>query len=267
MDAELRADGLGSSRGILIVEGPDDKRVFARHVHDHAQILPAGGRRLLISAHQKASAEQRKKMVFVTDCDYEVRRGNLTGAPDLIITTRTDMEGDLFSLGLLEKMVIDLVPRALESQVTSLRIAASLREEAERIALPLGRLRMAAQPLGIALNLEDLRIVKYWNPGTRHMDADKLVRAMHSKVASAIDLAEWCKLVEQTPTDSDMCHGKDLTRAICFLLKANHRVEVPVDSIVRMMRSSLTQESMDAWDVIRRIKAWQAINQRFVLGA
>lgn len=266
MDAELRADGLGESRGILVVEGPDDKRVFARHVRDHAQILPAGGRKLLISAHQKANAEQRGKIIFVTDCDYEVRRGALVGAPDLIITTLTDMESDLLTLGLLEALVLDLVPRALESVSACQQIVGRLRSDAEAIALPLGRLRMAAQPLGIPLHLEDLKLARYWNASTRSMDLPKLIRAMHTKVAEEIDASEWPKLVEQTPVDSGMCHGKDMVRALSFLLREIYRVEASAESLARMMRSALSSEALDAWDVIRRIKAWQVTNQRHVLG-
>ncbi|MFC8937181.1 hypothetical protein ACFT1B_03450 [Streptomyces griseoincarnatus] len=266
MDAELRADGLGESRGILVVEGPDDKRIFARHVRDHAQILPAGGRKLLISAHQKANAEQRGKIVFVTDCDYEVRRGALAGAPDLIITTLTDMESDLLTLGLLEALVLDLVPRALESRATCQQIVSRLRSDAEAVALPLGRLRMAAQPLGVPLHLEDIKLARYWNTTTRTMDLGKLIRAMHTKVADEVGVSDWVKLVEQTPEDSGMCHGKDLVRALSFLLKVSYRVEVTADSIVRMMRSGLTTEVLETWDVIRRIRAWQVANRRYVLG-
>lgn len=267
MDAELRADGLGASRGILVVEGPDDKRVFARHVYDPAQILPAGGRTLLISAHQKASEEQRAKIVFVTDCDYEVRRGALRGAPDLIITTLTDMESDLLALGLIEPLVMELVPRALESREACGRVVARLREDVEKIALPLGRLRMAAQPLGIPLHLEDLKISRYWDANAQVMDFAKLVRAMHSKVSGVIGLADWCKLTEGTPVDAGMCHGKDQVRALSFLLKSHYRVDVAPDLLVKIIRSSLTADYLESWDVIRRIKAWQISTQRCVLGA
>ncbi|NEC06151.1 hypothetical protein [Streptomyces sp. SID7909] len=266
MDAELRADGLGDSKGVLVVEGPDDKRIFARHVSDHAQILPAGGRRILISAHEKANAEQRGKIVFVTDCDYEVRRGSLAGAPDLIITTLTDMESDLLTLGLLESLVIELIPRALESRATCRQIVKRLRSDAESVAIPLGRLRMATLPLGIPLHLEDLKLGRYWDNAARTMDLGKLTRAMHTKVANKIDLSEWVKLVEETPEDSGMCHGKDLVRAISFLLKGNYRVDVTAESLARMMRSGLTSELLEGWDVIRRIRAWQATNRRYVLG-
>ncbi len=267
MDAELRADGLGPSFGVLIVEGPDDKRVFARHVRDAAQILPAGGRTLLISAHQKANLDQRQKIVFVTDCDYEVRRGALRGAPDLVITSLTDMESDLLDLGLVESIVVDLVPRALESRAACLRIASKLRLGAEAISLPLGRIRMAAKPLGVPLDLADVKLARYWDSKNSVMNYGKLVSAMHTKVAEVIGFDDWRKLVDRAPEDRGMCHGKDLVRALSFLLKSEYRVESATpDLIVRMMRANLNEKHLDAWDVVRRVRAWQQRHHRQVFG-
>ncbi|MFK4265332.1 hypothetical protein [Streptomyces milbemycinicus] len=266
MDAELRADGLGSSRGVLVVEGPDDKRIFARYVHDPAQILPAGGRKLLISAHEKASKTQRTKLVFVTDCDYEVRRGSLRGSPDLVITTLTDMESDLLSLGVIEPLVLELVPQALESRAACQSIARKLQMRAVRIAVPIGRIRMAAQPLGIPIDWNDIKLSRYWDSRLGEMNFPRLVDATHSKVSTAIGFNEWRALAKKAPGDAGMCHGKDLVRAIAFLLKTEFRATgVTAETLTKLIRTSLTEHHLGTWDVIRRIKAWQLQNKRHVL--
>ncbi|WP_123954008.1 hypothetical protein [Streptomyces nigra] len=266
MDAELRADGLGPSQGILVVEGPDDKRIFARHVQNLSQILPAGGRKMLISAHEKANSQQRAKILFVTDCDYEVRRGTLRGCPDLVITTLTDMESDLLALGLIELLVLELVPQALESQAVCKSISAKLRIKTEKMALPIGRLRMAAQPLGIPLEWGDVKIARYWDSRTESVNFTKLIDAMHSKVSDEVSFAEWRKLATETPEDTGMCHGKDLVRILASLLKSDYRVEnVTADVLARMMRANLTSEYLDSWGVVRRIKTWQEGNRRQIL--
>ncbi|MEU1863253.1 hypothetical protein [Streptomyces gardneri] len=265
LDAELRADGLGSSKGVLIVEGPDDKRVFARHVADPAQILPAGGRRLLMSAHEKASEIQRTKMIFVTDCDYEVRFKTLHGASDLVITTYTDMESDLISLGLIEAVLIEFVPSALSSNSACRSIAATVSEKARNIALPMGRMRMAAKPLGIPINLDDVKISRYWDARKGEMNSARLVDAMHTKVSEAVTFEQWRDRVDATPTDFGMCHGKDLVRAVAFLLKTEHRSDgITVDSLARVMRSSISPAHLKSWDVVRRIESWQQANRRDV---
>ncbi|MEQ6025507.1 hypothetical protein SOM70_23345 [Streptomyces salinarius] len=266
MDADLRADGLGSSRAILVVEGPDDKRIFARHVLDPAQIVPAGGRKLLLSAHEKATKQQRAKIIFVTDCDYEVRRGLLHGSPDLVITTLTDMESDLISLGLIEPLVLELVPKALESQAACRSISTNVLGKAKEISLPLGRLRMAAQPLGVPLNLDDVKISRYWDSRTDSMDFAKLVDAMHSKVSDVISFNDWRTLVAESPDDMGMCHGKDLLRSVAHVLRSDYRVpDMTSDLLARMMRAHLSREYLGKWEVIRRIRAWQQASQRYIL--
>ncbi|MCL6286740.1 MULTISPECIES: toprim domain-containing protein [Streptomyces] len=268
MDAELRADGLGTDRGILVVEGPDDKRVFARHVFDASQILPAGGRKILLSAHEKATQAQRAKIIFVTDCDYEVRRGNLRGAPDLVITTFTDMESDLIDLGLVELAVLDLVPGALDSSAACKRISEALLSKARKMALPLGRIRMAAQPLGIPIHLDDVKMPRYWDNKDQSINSQKLTDAMHSKVSEVVGFQEWRELVEKSPADPGMCHGKDLARNLASLLKSDHRVDgITADRLVQMMRAHLDNEHLSRWDVVSRIRGWQKLHHRFVLSS
>ncbi|MGY5120993.1 hypothetical protein ACWC2H_34965 [Streptomyces sp. 900105755] len=178
------------------------------------------------------------------------------------------MESDLLALGLIESIILELVPRALESRASCNQITAKIRTRAERIALPLGRLRMAAQPLGIPLNLDDIKLSRYWDAKTGSMNFTRLVDAMHSKVSSVIDFNEWRKLVADTPEDIGMCQGKDLVRALAFLLKSEYRVDgASVEMVVRIIRASLTSHHLESWEVIRRIKRWQENNRRYLLTA
>ncbi|SCK28058.1 hypothetical protein YWIDRAFT_01421 [Streptomyces sp. SceaMP-e96] len=127
---------------------------------------------------------------------------------------------------------------------------------------------MAAQPLGIPLKLDELKIARYWDPKTGSMDFAKLVDAMHSKVSDVIGFHEWRALACGTPQDDGMCHGKDLLRALTFLLKSDWRVDnITDDLLIKMMRAILNDNHMNSWDVIRRIKAWQKMHRRYVLGA
>lgn len=264
-DAELRSDGLGSAMGILVVEGPDDKRAFLPHVAHSSQIVPAGGRRLLLSAHEKMSTEYRSRIIFVTDCDYEVRRGALVGAKDLVITRFTDLESDLIGLGVVENLAIELIPRALSSQEELERISSSIHKKAQAISCPLGRIRMAAQPLGVPLGLDKLKIHNYWNRVNAEFDFAKVISALHTKVAAHVTAEAWKELVLSMPDDDGMCHGKDLVRSLALILKQDYGVDISGDEIARMMRMSLREDSMKKWDVARRIRDWEEANGRRVL--
>jgi len=99
-DAQLRIDQFGGGKGVLVVEGPTDKRLLSRLTVHRQQVLAAGGRRLLLRAHTVASETGVTDIAFVTDCDYEVSLGSLIpGSPSLFITTNADVEADLVSLG------------------------------------------------------------------------------------------------------------------------------------------------------------------------
>jgi hypothetical protein len=265
--ADLRLDAFGPEVGVLVVEGPDDKRVFIRHVSSFSQLVPAGGRTLLLAAHEASSAEDRRRMVFLTDCDYEVRFGNLHPADSLVITEKTDLECDLIDLGLLYRVVLEILPAALGSETRAAQIVESTLTAAESFALPLGRIRMAAKPLGIPLHLEEIKHEKHWNVSARRADADKLARTAYARLREAgigISEQEWRILVAETPDDPDMCQGKDLINAIHFWLRREHSLpsDVKPVTICRLLRTSLWRTDLSAWSVGRRIQKWESATGR-----
>src|SRR5262249_45079834 len=150
----LRLDALGDESAVLVVEGNDDKRLFFPHLSSTADIVPAGGKKLLRAALESIRATDQGRVLFFTDCDYDVTAGDLRGGPDVVITTSCDVESDLISLGILRRVAIEVVPQAMIARDSPSKIEADVREHAERIALPFGRIRMAAQPLGVDLQLD-----------------------------------------------------------------------------------------------------------------
>lgn len=269
-DVRLRLDSFEQRRlGILIVEGPDDRRVFFRHVESLALIVPAGGRTMLLRAYNETTVSDRKRILFLTDCDYEVRRGSLRARDGLIITEKTDVECDLIDLGALYAVVGELVPEALGSDERLYQIADRILAEATAFALPLGRMRMAAQPMGVPLNLETIKHRRYWNYRMRSVNLETLNRAIYSRVREEINMSieEWNKRVQETPDDVDMCHGKDLLGGIFFALKKNHNIDddVEVKTISRLLRTGVRKSELRNWSVIRRIREWEHANKRKLL--
>jgi hypothetical protein len=258
-DARLRLDALGAGFGVLVVEGPDDKRLFYGRVGDPAQLLPAGGRRLLLAAFAAATAADRDRIVFITDCDYAVRSGELTGGHGIVITSGTDVESDLLSLGLLPKIVTEIVPSALSADRIEL-VADHALKLATALALPVGRLRMAAQPLGVDLGFEQLDFSKYWARGAAALDVEKLLQVMGGKLRGCgcdVDLVE---LIRATPSDTGMCHGKDLLSALRTVLIQEHRVDqkITAELLGMMLRLVLDDARFEQWRVVQRIRAWES---------
>lgn len=266
-EARLRLDALGSGSGIIVVEGPDDKRLFYSRTVSPAQIMPTGGRTLLLAAFRAAKDADRERMIFVTDCDYAVRAGELSGGHGLVITAGTDVESDLLSLGLLSRIVTEIVPSALPTNQVD-RIAAQALQLATTLALPLGRVRMAARPLGVDLELEELDFSKYWIRRAGQFDETKLLRVTGDKLrAAGHKNLDWIDRVRSTPSDSGMCHGKDLISAIRTVLIKDHGVDqkVSTDVLSVMLRLVVDDSRFEEWPVVKRIRKWEAATGSSVL--
>src|SRR5262249_53384905 len=150
-DAELRLDRFGPKHGVLIVEGPNDKRLLCTRAINRQQIMTAGGRRLLLSAHSLAVARKFDGALFLTDCDYEVVLGSLRPAPSLVITKHADVEADLLDAGGLQELVLQLVPAALNDDADLNRITEAVRERSVVLAELLGRIRQVAKSEGFPI--------------------------------------------------------------------------------------------------------------------
>src|SRR5580658_6101375 len=105
-DVRLRLEALGEKSSALIVEGNDDQRLFHSWVAATAQVVPTGGKTLLRSALLSIREDDRGRVLFLTDCDYDVAAGTLRGGPDIVITSTCDVESDLIELGILERLAI-----------------------------------------------------------------------------------------------------------------------------------------------------------------
>jgi hypothetical protein len=260
-DVRLRLDASGRNAGALIVEGPDDKRLFNRHVLEAPLVVVSGGRTLLLSALEKATNADKERMLFVTDCDYEVMSGRLTGGSDRVITTNADVETDLIALGMLERIVEEVVSRALTSRTEAANITSEVLQRSTQFAQPLGRMRAVAQPLGIELDLSNLDFGRHRVRNSVTVDVDKLYRTVHSRIReSGLAEREFRSRAEAMPDDYRMCKGKDLVRAIHFVLRRDYRVgtDIAPDVIARMLRFGLEDDRFESWEVTRRIRAWEA---------
>ena len=125
-DVRLRLDALGEESSVLVVEGHDDKRLFYTRMSASADVIPSGGKRLLRSALGVLLETDKGRVLFFTDCDYDVPAGILRGGPDVIITATCDVESDLIHLGILDKVAVEVVPQAIASKDSAAKIGATV---------------------------------------------------------------------------------------------------------------------------------------------
>jgi hypothetical protein len=256
-DATLRIDAWRrESLGVIVVEGPDDKKLFYRRVHNPAQIIVAGGRKLLLAAYEAAKHQDLNRIIFVTDCDYAVRRGELSGGHGLAITTNTNVEADLVELNLLLPVILEISPRTMrESHVT--RLCEEILFMAQSIAIPLGQIRMATEPLGVSLKLDELDLSKFWNRRNRTPDTEKMLTVIGQKLKrGGIEGMAWRTAVNEVPADPSICNGKDLLRATRMILHHHYGVsnEITDTVFIRMVRLAMDSSSFESWGIVKRIR-------------
>lgn len=67
--------------------------IFAERVR-RDQLIAAGGKPLLLEAHEIVREEPDAGIVFIADCDFDVPAGRLKGSQNLIITECPAVETD-----------------------------------------------------------------------------------------------------------------------------------------------------------------------------
>lgn len=266
-DAILRLDQFGSNYGILIVEGPDDKRFMCARTRYRQQVIAAGGRRMLLSAHAASVARGLNGIVFLTDCDYEVTLGNLSPSRGLIITRHADIEADLLDAGGFERLIIQVVAAALDNEEELARITAAARQRSVALADVLGRIRQVAKSEGFRVST-DIRHHKYRLSGSADVDEKRLIRAVYqasSEPTLQFDVfAEYVTCIEQS---YDNCNGHDLVAALHHVLRDDFGVRnQSPDQLETLLRASVPEKDFFELDFVARLMRWEERNGCRIIG-
>lgn len=257
-DALLRRDRFGASFGVLIVEGPDDKRLFSERTLRRQQVIAAGGRRLLLASHSAALAKKYSAVVFVADCDYDVVMNMLRPSHELIITEHADLESDLLADGGWERLVAQLVPAALDDDDRLAEIVAAVMARTVVLAEMLGRYRRVSRELGIVANT-DIRHTRYRRSGTDQIDEDRLLRSLwQSSEECTLDLGEFSDRIRSIESDYNNCNGHDLVKALHHVLREDFGVRgLTAENLEDLLRHGVNQEAFENWSVTKRIRRWE----------
>ena len=268
-DARLQVEALGEGHGVLIVEGDSDKRLLAPRWMSVANVIVGTNKTLVMDAHAGLLEHDRGRIVCLVDCDDDVARGTLRGAPDLIITTNADMEADLVAQGAIRAVVALVVREALNSDRHLDEITAAVLERSGACVIPLGRLRRAARVAGIALEFQpwDFDYESVRTRGTAEVD-EAAVRAELQRRANLRpqQMARIERNLAAIRTDYAVCNGKDVIAACASVLKTDYRVSRRrLDNLDDMVRLGLAPAEFEAWDVVRRVRRWEATHGTSVL--
>jgi len=265
-DAILRRDRFAPEFGMLVVEGPDDKRLFADRTVHRQQVIAAGGRRLLLASHIAARSKKYDWLICVTDCDYDVTMGLLRAEPGLIITEHADLESDLLACGGWERLVMQVVPAALDDDDRLDEIVAAVMSRTVSLADVLGRYRRVAREAGFAINT-DIRHTKYRRSGTDQVDEERLLRSLwQGSEECTLDLNEFSGRIGAMQADYNNCNGHDLAKALLHVLREDFGIRsITADNLEDLLRHGVSKEEFEAWRVVARIRQWERESQVAIL--
>lgn len=260
-DARLRVAGLHEGLGVLLVEGPDDQRIFAKRcAASTRQICVAGSKGILLDAYHSRSPEDEDRLIFFADCDYDVPTGNLRGGEaGLILTQNADADADLASLpGVIADIVTQLVPSALHTGPSG--IAADVMAKAVALAGAVGRVRKAARLLGIPAKFDTLSLCKF-------RDAKQVEDIALARVCEVVrqrsglhanDRERLYDMAQHKSVSIRLCNGHDLIGAIRCVLRQDYGVKNSrLETLPEMIRLA-AGENFEQWPVTDRMRQWEA---------
>ena len=269
--ARLALSSLGAEYGALIVEGQDDRKLFLRLCHRAQQIVVATGKPLVREAHGSMLDEDRGRFAFLVDCDGDVLAGRLHPDADLVITISADVENDLIEIGALETVVQEFMPGVVDGTVEASAAATELRDQAVRVATPLGHIRRAARagaiPLSKQLKVWDLDFQRFHTTE----DGALLATVLDSVVARARLTSPQRRGIErrlpQFLGEDRACNGHDLVEAIRQLLAYEHGVgKDRVRNLDGLLRAALLDvQRRESWKVVEYLRRWERVNGRKLL--
>jgi hypothetical protein len=258
-DARLRLDRFGKDHGVLVVEGPDDKRLFAPLAKNRQQVIAAGGKGRLLAAQSLAVEHEHNRVLFLADCDYDVALGHLAPAKNLVITTYADVEADLLALGAVRHLVENLVPATLDSDEYLEEVVEAVFTRSTALADVLGRLRRVARSEGFKVDTKSVKHHKYRRQRSDEVDEPKLIRALRQGSPDCpLPSDELESLVGKISRGYENCNGHDLVAAIGHVLRDDFGVRnQTVESLEKLVRYRVPADLIASWKVIQRIRGWE----------
>ncbi|MCB9763753.1 MAG: DUF4435 domain-containing protein [Alphaproteobacteria bacterium] len=253
----MRAAGYGGA--FLLVEGPDDRRFWTRHVPDGGcRLHPCGGRQALVDA----MARGVPGAAGVMDADFDHAEGRPCPHPGIARTDTHDLETLLIRspalLGVLAELGQPERIARFEAAQGPVRGALLAR------GLPLGALRWLSVREGLGLDLDRLSVRRFVDARTWDLD-------VHGLYAEAARLLGWPAarllgaLDALPPADPwQVVQGHDLVRLLAVGLRRTLGDNKPSvageERVAALLRTALDRTDLLETDMARALRRWQGAN-------
>jgi hypothetical protein len=258
---------------VLVVEGPNDPKLFKKLGVKEGCIFIAGNRDAvvgLLEYHIRERRPEEVECVFLIDCDTEGKPHSEILQKEetrLLVTQCCDIEADLFAVGMVESALCS---------VMSHEDAAAYVDEAKQMSLPLSIVRRRANKASVSMKniglFDVAREVRLeWRDATPEwrmvLEHVRLVRPWSPE---QVNLVKGQELAEPISFDR-YALGKDTIDALFFLLfedgRFEHRHFAEFSWIIEprpnfkgfgiWLRDHAEKTDISNWEVGKRLNAWQ----------
>lgn len=259
---------------ILIVEGGTDEGAFEGLSHlGNRQIFAAGTRglveQMLMGLRGRTTPDFH--CVYLVDCDGIGKADYLKEETDLIVTETCDLEADLVRLGVAE--------RVMAPYCEDVASATGLVDRACTYAMPLSSVRRAAHKASISMKRDgqqlrlaqiDSLLLSSWD--TEPPSPESVSETVAELLGwSAEDLGRVQAELDEIPREfSETCMGKDVLDALHRLAVSDCVGDIrgwSVSHFHSQVTRALSNEDLLAWEVGRRLRAWEAATNQKIIPA
>lgn len=263
---ELLMTRLKYHGSILVLEGPDDQRFWARRIDKSAcQFALARAKKTLTLAFEELDKRQFRGALGVIDADLDHLESRLPSSPNIVATDTVDLEAMLLRSTALDGVLAEMGdPRKIE--LFEKRAGHSVRTALLDRALSYGRLRWASDRAGLKIPVERLSPYKYLDEATWTLDDEGLFRdaSAHVNSLSPSDLrSHIASLPAHDPWS--VVHGKDMVRILDIGLKRVLGNGSYADHIARLLRQGIESAELHRTSVGLGITDWERQNPPYVV--
>jgi hypothetical protein len=256
---------------ILVVEGPSDEALLGPMcVHGNGQVFAAGSRALVeqLAALFTDAPPDDHICVFLVDCDGRGKTVSLAHLKELLVTETCDIEADLVSLGVAERLAGRFLPSVEVKDVV---------QNACQLGLDVSAIRRAAHSVHVSTkkNRKQLRVMEFpesivdsWF--AEHPTRDSILNlfAMELQWSEADAQRVGAALPKVGAGFESVCLGKDALDLLFHQLRGRGTGEVrgwDCEFFHRAVFRALDVQDLNDWAIAQRLRAWETESSHVIL--
>ena len=268
----MLATNVSKGKCIMLVEGPDDKKFYARfvcEVHALIIVLGGGGNMHTILKYVKGVSILKDKVIGIKDSDFDKITGTTYDNDNLFFTDTHDLETMVITpelednvaiealghkeRGMFRQVMSDLMPYSYIKLYNQMRICAKGFPGIRFDGFTLSKIYDGVTACRIEVCLAELK--KHGNNGT----------LVHYPTESDIQ-----QLIHDIPAPNIQyltCGHDVINGVICRLISLKGSPSIGCKEIERLFRTSFTRERFKGTSLYQQVKKWASDRKTIVWAA